>query len=195
MESARTNSGITLEERFRKGPLKVTVCLVTLWSFLFNIVFTDVLFDAKAWAARQPLELSRASSLGSDGPSRLPVSVIRSSSSVKELRVDTFRLPEYLGTIRDSWTSTLSHVPPSAGDMKGEYVSQQKVVIHIQDAHCNYAAQHKIAETIVQNTAEKNQSILTLDSMQSTTSTDVANGTTYLSVMESNLDVLKQALN
>lgn len=54
---------------------------------------------------------------------------------------------------------------------------------------------HKIAETIVQNTAEKNQSILTLDSMQSTTSTDVANGTTYLSVMESNLDVLKQALN
>lgn len=56
-------------------------------------------------------------------------------------------------------------------------------------------AQHKIAETIVQNTSKKNQSILTLDSMQSTTSTDVANGTTYLSVMESNLDVLKQALN
>lgn len=56
-------------------------------------------------------------------------------------------------------------------------------------------AKHKIAETIVQNTAEKNQSILTLDSMQSTTSTDVENGTTYLSVMESNLDVLKQALN
>ena len=47
----------------------------------------------------------------------------------------------------------------------------------------------------MQNTAEKDQSILTLDSMQSTTSTDVANGTTYLSVMESNLDVLKQALN
>lgn len=56
-------------------------------------------------------------------------------------------------------------------------------------------AQHKIAETIVQNSAAKNQSILTLDSMQSTTSTDVANGTTYLSMMESNLDVLKQALN
>lgn len=56
-------------------------------------------------------------------------------------------------------------------------------------------AQHKIAETIVQNSAAKNQSILTLDSMQSTTSTDAANGTTYLSVMESNLDMLKQALN
>ena len=56
-------------------------------------------------------------------------------------------------------------------------------------------AQHKIAETIVQNSAAKNQSILTLDSMQSTTSADAENGTTYLSVMESNLDVLKQALN
>ena len=56
-------------------------------------------------------------------------------------------------------------------------------------------AQHKIAETIVQNTTSKNQKVLTMDSMQSTTSTDVANGTTYLSVMESNLDVLKQALN
>ena len=56
-------------------------------------------------------------------------------------------------------------------------------------------AQHKIAETIVQNSAAKNQSILTLNSMQSTTSADAVNGTTYLSVMESNLDVLKQALN
>ena len=55
-------------------------------------------------------------------------------------------------------------------------------------------AQHKIAETIVQNTAEKNQKVLTMDSMQSTTSKDVANGTTYLSVMEQNLSVLKEAL-
>ena len=54
--------------------------------------------------------------------------------------------------------------------------------------------QHKIAETIVQNTAEKNQKVLTMDSMQSTTSKDVANGTTYLSVMEKNLSVLKEAL-
>ena len=53
---------------------------------------------------------------------------------------------------------------------------------------------HKIAETIVENTAEKNQKILTMDSMQSTTSEDVANGTTYLSVMEQNLSVLKEAL-
>ena len=55
-------------------------------------------------------------------------------------------------------------------------------------------AQHKISETIVQNTAEKNQKVLTMDSLQSTSSKDVANGTTYLSVMEKNLSVLKEAL-
>ena len=55
-------------------------------------------------------------------------------------------------------------------------------------------ARHKIAGTIVQNTAAKNQKVLTMDSMQSTTSKDAANGTTYLSVMEKNLSVLKQAL-
>ena len=55
-------------------------------------------------------------------------------------------------------------------------------------------AQHKIAETVVKNTTEKDQKILTMDSMQSTTSEDVANGTTYLSVMENNLSVLKEAL-
>ena len=52
----------------------------------------------------------------------------------------------------------------------------------------------KIAKTIIENTNDKNQSILTLDSMQSTTSEDAANGTTYLSVMEKNLEVLKEAL-
>ena len=53
---------------------------------------------------------------------------------------------------------------------------------------------HKLAETIVQSTAGKNQKVLTMDSMQSMTSKDVANGATYLSVMEQNLSVLKEAL-
>ena len=56
-------------------------------------------------------------------------------------------------------------------------------------------AGHRIAETIIGNTAEKDQAILTMDSMQSTTSADAANGATYLSIMQSNLDVLKTALN
>ncbi|MBQ6575591.1 MAG: zinc ABC transporter substrate-binding protein [Lachnospiraceae bacterium] len=53
---------------------------------------------------------------------------------------------------------------------------------------------HKIAETIVENTKTKDQMILTMDSMQSTTSEDVKGGTTYLSVMENNLSVMTEAL-
>ena len=52
----------------------------------------------------------------------------------------------------------------------------------------------KIAKTIIENTKEKNQGILTLDSMQSTTSDDVKKGATYFSIMESNLSVLQEAL-
>ena len=55
--------------------------------------------------------------------------------------------------------------------------------------------QHKIAETIVQNTRNKAQQILTMDSMQGTTAADVQNGTSYLSIMQSNLKALQTALN
>lgn len=54
--------------------------------------------------------------------------------------------------------------------------------------------EHKIAETVVSNTRSKDQKILTMDSMQSTTSQEAKEGKTYLSVMEKNLEVLKQAL-
>ena len=53
---------------------------------------------------------------------------------------------------------------------------------------------HRIAETIIQSTESKDQEILTLDSMQAVTAKDVENGATYLSIMESNLSVLKDAL-
>ena len=53
---------------------------------------------------------------------------------------------------------------------------------------------HKIAQTIAQNTKAKNQKILMLDSMQSVTSKDVKNGANYLSIMEKNLETLKTAL-
>ena len=53
----------------------------------------------------------------------------------------------------------------------------------------------RIAETIVESTSSKNQKILSLDSMQGTTAADVAAGVTYLSVMESNLEILARALN
>lgn len=53
---------------------------------------------------------------------------------------------------------------------------------------------HKIAKTVVDNTKNKDQKVLTMDSMQSTTSKDVKDGATYLGIMEKNLDVLKEAL-
>lgn len=51
-----------------------------------------------------------------------------------------------------------------------------------------------IAETIRDNTANKNQQILLIDAMQSISVADIENGTTYLSIMGSNLDTLKLAL-
>ena len=56
------------------------------------------------------------------------------------------------------------------------------------------SSDQKIAKTISENTADNSRTILTLDSMQSTTSKDVKDGVTYLSVMEQNLSVLKDAL-
>ena len=52
----------------------------------------------------------------------------------------------------------------------------------------------KIARTIRDTTKTKDQEILTLDSMQSTTASDVKNGASYLSIMEKNLEVLRDAL-
>lgn len=52
-----------------------------------------------------------------------------------------------------------------------------------------------IAKTIIQNTEQKSQRILVMDSMQSVTKSDISSGTTYLSVMENNLQALKVALN
>ncbi len=52
----------------------------------------------------------------------------------------------------------------------------------------------KIANAIVKNTKSKSQKILSMDSMQSTTSEDIKNGETYLGAMEENLGVLQKAL-
>ena len=53
----------------------------------------------------------------------------------------------------------------------------------------------KIAKTVVENTNDKNQDILELDSMQSVNDDEINSGTTYLSIMKSNLEVLKKALS
>ena len=54
---------------------------------------------------------------------------------------------------------------------------------------------HKIADTIVQTAKNsKDIKVASLNSMQGTTAKDAQNGTTYYSIMKSNLEVLKEAL-
>jgi len=55
------------------------------------------------------------------------------------------------------------------------------------------SSDQSIARTIARDSNE-NPQILVLDSLQSVTAENVRNGVTYLSVMESNLDVLREAL-
>ena len=56
------------------------------------------------------------------------------------------------------------------------------------------SADGSIANTIRETTKTKDQKVLTMNSLQSTTSTDVAEGATYLAAMEENLTVLQDAL-
>lgn len=53
----------------------------------------------------------------------------------------------------------------------------------------------KIAQTIMQNTKDKNQEILVMNSLQSVTTSQVNEGFTYLKAMQDNLETLKKALN
>lgn len=52
----------------------------------------------------------------------------------------------------------------------------------------------KVARAVIENTRDRDQKILTLDSMQAVNAERIADGTTYLSIMKANLDVLKEAL-
>lgn len=54
---------------------------------------------------------------------------------------------------------------------------------------------HRIAQTVIENTTSKAQQILSLNSLQSVTAQGVQDGEGYLGVMQSNLEVLTQVLN
>ena len=51
-----------------------------------------------------------------------------------------------------------------------------------------------IARTVIQNTVSRDYTILVMDSMQSVTLNDANGGAAYLSIMEKNLEVFKEAL-
>ena len=87
--------------------------------FLFNALGGNLLIG-EVWAVGLP-ELTSVGSKKAGGPTPL-----------KDLNADTFSLPQELGYIQES-----VKVPDST-----------RTVIHIQDAHCNYAAQKSIAEIL-----------------------------------------------
>ena len=88
--------------------------------FLFNALGGDMLVG-EAWAAES------SSGLTSVGPDSAG-----SPSPLKSLSAATFTIPLELGYIQES------NEAPNSG----------KTVIHIQDAHGNYAAQKSIAEIL-----------------------------------------------
>ncbi|MBR1586057.1 MAG: zinc ABC transporter substrate-binding protein [Clostridia bacterium] len=75
------------------------------------------------------------------------------------------------------------------------FLAQKVNELHLPAVLTIEGAAHRIAETVVSATQEKNQKILALNSMQGVTAAQAAQGITYLSIMESNLQVLLDALN
>ena len=75
----------------------------------------------RALAAGMPAVFTHASSSGAG-----------SHNLLRNLNVETFSLPAYLGYVKDSWNS------------KSQNPKVPRTIIHIQDAHCNYAAQRKL---------------------------------------------------
>jgi hypothetical protein len=101
-------------------PLKVIACNITLVAFMFNIISLDLaqFCSAEARAGEPSPELTSVGPVKDGGP-----------GIIKEFNIDTFALPEHLGQVKDK--------------SKG---SADTIVLHIQDAHCNYAAQHAIVK-------------------------------------------------
>ena len=74
------------------------------------------------------------------------------------------------------------------------FLAKKMDELNLRNVMVTESTDQSIAKTIINNTRDKNQQILALNSMQSVTLSDLRNGTTYLSVMEDNLNVLEEAL-
>jgi len=94
--------------------------------FSFNALGGDMLIG-EVWAARS-----------SSGLTSVGLESIGSPSPLKNLSASTFTLPQELGYIQES----------------AEALNSGKTVIHIQDAHCNYAAQKSITKILDYLTTE-----------------------------------------
>ena len=75
------------------------------------------------------------------------------------------------------------------------FLSQKVDELGLHTVMVTESGNRSIAETVISNSESRNQQILELDSMQAVTMADVERGVTFLSIMESNLLVLKDALS
>ncbi|MFH1846617.1 MAG: AarF/UbiB family protein [Candidatus Omnitrophota bacterium] len=97
--------------------------LVTLVAFTVNTVCRDY-----AYAARPTIDTVKFSE------------ILDTANNVQRLfSISDFQLPEYLGEVKDRFDL------PFSQKQESENKNEQRAIIHIQDAHCNYGAQHKIA--------------------------------------------------
>ena len=71
------------------------------------------------------------------------------------------------------------------------YLARKMDEAELRTVMVTESSDQSIAKTIISNTESQSQQILVMDSMQSVTSSNV----TYLSIMESNLNALREALN
>ena len=74
------------------------------------------------------------------------------------------------------------------------FLAEKADELNLKSIMVTESSNYELAETIVRESKGKNQQILALNAMQSVSANDAENGVTYLSIMESNLNVLKAAL-
>ena len=96
--------------------------------------------------------------------------------------------------LEDSKVEAIGDAPRDRDDvLKVTYVSADElrlpVILTIENSD------GRIAEAVKSNTTKKNQKILAMNSLQSVTKEQIADGITYLQVMQENLSVLSEALN
>ena len=75
------------------------------------------------------------------------------------------------------------------------FLSEKMDELGLNTVMVTESSDKKIAETIIRESKGDNHQILALDAMQSVDSNALATGITYLSIMESNLDVIRKALS
>jgi len=108
-----------------KSPYKLIISIITLWAFLFNIFGYEL-----AWAHN------------SSG------TVLPTVSTGAQNRPGHFILPTSLGEIKEIYHHPSFDSAANGGLAQDELPFSKKMVIHIQDAHCNYSAQKSINEIV-----------------------------------------------